>query len=50
MKEIELPTKDIKTGAKVVGKVASNTFEAVKPFVARSLERKVFNLRKKLSK
>lgn len=29
MKELELPTKDLKTGTKVVGKVASGTFEAV---------------------
>ena len=50
MKEIELPTKDIKTGTKVVGKIASGTFEAIKPYVARSFERKIINLRKRLLK
>ncbi len=50
MKENLPPTKDIKTGAKVVGKIVSGTFEAVRPYVARSFERKIINLRKKISK
>lgn len=50
MKELELPTKDLKTGTKAIGSVASGTFEAFKPFLKRALEKKVSNLRKRLSK
>lgn len=47
---MEIPTKDIKTGTKVVAGVASSTFEAVKPFVVLALERKIVNLRRKFTK
>lgn len=33
MKERYIPTKDLKTGAKVVGSVFGETFKAVKPYL-----------------
>lgn len=37
MKENLIPTKDLKTGVKVVSKVTTNLFEAFKPALKRKL-------------
>lgn len=48
MKEQYIPTKDLKTGAKVVGSVASETAKALKPYVANEAGRQFREFLKKI--
>lgn len=50
MTENPIPTKDLKTGAKIVGIVAKSTFEPLKPYIKREAGKQVQKILKVFDK
>jgi hypothetical protein len=48
MIENPIPTKDLKTGAKIVGVVAKNTYEPLKPYIKREVGKQIQKILKAL--